>query len=118
MLSLTRTGLLDIPILYLSPHVTRRKADYYRLLRAVRDRKRSSRCAIICDFPMSDRVVAAPHRGIWASQETRNFVDQRTSNLSPDGAFPDRQSPPTKFIKLQECTSVSLNVGGKLVLPE
>lgn len=37
VLYLTRTGLLDIPILYLSRHITRRKGDYYRLLQAVRD---------------------------------------------------------------------------------
>jgi Fic family protein len=36
VLYLTRAGLLEIPILYLSRHVTRTKADYYRLLQAVR----------------------------------------------------------------------------------
>lgn len=35
VLYLTRTGLLDQPILYLSRHLTRTKAEYYRLLRAV-----------------------------------------------------------------------------------
>ena len=37
VLYLTRTGLLEIPILYLSRHITRTKSDYYRLLQAVRD---------------------------------------------------------------------------------
>jgi Fic family protein len=37
VLYLTRTGLLDIPVLYLSRHITRTKSDYYRLLQAVRD---------------------------------------------------------------------------------
>lgn len=37
VLYLTRTGLLETPILYLSRYVTRSKADYYRLLQAVRD---------------------------------------------------------------------------------
>ena len=37
VLYLTRTGLLDIPILYLSRHITRHKSNYYRLLQAVRD---------------------------------------------------------------------------------
>lgn len=37
VLYLTRTGLLDIPILYLSRHITRNKTEYYRLLQAVRD---------------------------------------------------------------------------------
>ena len=36
VLFLTRSSLLDIPILYLSRHITRTKADYYRLLQAVR----------------------------------------------------------------------------------
>lgn len=37
VLYLTKEGLLDIPILYLSRTITREKADYYRLLQAVRD---------------------------------------------------------------------------------
>ncbi len=37
VLYLTRVGLLEIPILYLSRYVTTHKADYYRLLQAVRD---------------------------------------------------------------------------------
>lgn len=37
VLYLTHTGLLDIPILYLSRFITSRKGDYYRLLQSVRD---------------------------------------------------------------------------------
>lgn len=37
VLYLTRTGLLDIPVLYLSRHINATKGDYYRLLQAVRD---------------------------------------------------------------------------------
>lgn len=37
VLYLTRTGLLDIPILYLSRHITRNKPEYYRLLQSVRE---------------------------------------------------------------------------------
>lgn len=37
VLYLTKEGLLDIPILYLSRSINRNKADYYRLLQAVRD---------------------------------------------------------------------------------
>ena len=37
VLYLTRTGLLEIPILYLSRAITSNKGDYYRLLQAVRD---------------------------------------------------------------------------------
>lgn len=37
VLYLTRAGLLDIPILYLSRYITLAKSDYYRLLQDVRD---------------------------------------------------------------------------------
>jgi len=38
VLFLVKNGLLDIPILYLSRHIVRTKADYYRLLQQVRER--------------------------------------------------------------------------------
>jgi Fic family protein len=37
VLYLVKEGLLEIPVLYLSRHIVRTKADYYRLLQAVRD---------------------------------------------------------------------------------
>src|ERR1700678_1667717 len=37
VLYLVKQGLLDIPVLYLSRHIVRTKADYYRLLRQVRE---------------------------------------------------------------------------------
>ena len=37
VLYLSQTGLLNIPILYMSRGINRRKSDYYRLLQAVRD---------------------------------------------------------------------------------
>lgn len=37
VLYITRTGLLDIPILYLSRHIIGTKSEYYRLLQEVRD---------------------------------------------------------------------------------
>lgn len=37
VLYLARTGLLNIPFLYLSRYITTHKADYYRLLQSVRD---------------------------------------------------------------------------------
>ena len=37
VLYLVKEGLLDIPVLYLSNHIVRHKADYYRLLQTVRD---------------------------------------------------------------------------------
>lgn len=39
ILYLTRTGLLDIPILYLSRYINRNKGEYYRLLQYVRATK-------------------------------------------------------------------------------
>ena len=36
VLYLVKEGLLDIPVLYLSSHIVRTKADYYRLLQTVR----------------------------------------------------------------------------------
>lgn len=38
VLYLVQQGLLDIPVLYLSRHLVRTKADYYRLLQSVRTR--------------------------------------------------------------------------------
>lgn len=37
VLYLVKEGLLDVPVLYLSRHIVRTKADYYRLLQTVRD---------------------------------------------------------------------------------
>ena len=37
VLYLVKEGLLDIPVLYLSSHIVRTKADYYSLLQAVRE---------------------------------------------------------------------------------
>ena len=38
VLYLVKEGLLDIPVLYLSKHIVQTKADYYRLLQAVREK--------------------------------------------------------------------------------
>lgn len=37
VLYLVKEGLLDVPVLYLSRHIVRTKADYYRLLQTVRE---------------------------------------------------------------------------------
>jgi predicted nucleic acid-binding protein len=37
VLYLVKSGLLEIPVLHLSRHIVRTKADYYRLLQAVRE---------------------------------------------------------------------------------
>ncbi len=37
VLYLVKEGLLDIPVLYLSKHIVRHKAEYYRLLQSVRE---------------------------------------------------------------------------------
>ena len=38
ILYLVITGLLDLPILYLSRYITRNKSEYYRLIQAIRDK--------------------------------------------------------------------------------
>lgn len=38
ILYLVVTGLLDLPILYLSRYITHNKAEYYRLIQAIRDK--------------------------------------------------------------------------------
>jgi Fic family protein len=38
ILYLVITGLLDLPILYLSRYITRNKGEYYRLIQAIRDK--------------------------------------------------------------------------------
>jgi len=40
VLYLVKEGLLDVPVLYLSRHIVRTKANYYRLLQTVRDEDR------------------------------------------------------------------------------
>ena len=42
VLYLVQKGLLNIPVLYLSRHIVRTKADYYRLLQGVRDKSDSA----------------------------------------------------------------------------
>ena len=42
MLYLVITGLLDLPILYLSRYITRNKGEYYRLIQAVRDKNNNN----------------------------------------------------------------------------
>ncbi len=39
ILYLVTSGLLDLPILYLSRYITRHKGDYYRLIQSVRDKE-------------------------------------------------------------------------------
>ena len=38
ILYLVITGLIDLPILYLSRYITHNKSEYYRLIQAIRDR--------------------------------------------------------------------------------
>lgn len=76
VLYLTRTGLLDIPVLYLSRFITRNKADYYRHLQAVRDSgdwqawiiymldavAETSATTVEIVIGMRDQMAAAKHR--------------------------------------------------------
>lgn len=65
---LTRTGLLDIPVLYLSRHITQTKADYYRLLQAVRE--------------ASDPVEAARAWEDWVLYMLKGVAHTATTTLS------------------------------------
>lgn len=65
---LTRTGLLDIPVLYLSRHITQTKADYYRLLQAVRE--------------ASDPVEAARAWEDWVLYMLQGVAHTATTTLS------------------------------------
>ena len=58
VLYLTRESLLEIPILYLSRHITRTKNDYYRLLQAVRDEAGSAQAWQAWVLYMLDAVAS------------------------------------------------------------
>ena len=58
VLYLTRTQLLEIPILYLSRHITRSKSDYYRLLQEVRDAEGASHAWIAWVLYMLEAVAS------------------------------------------------------------
>ncbi|MDQ6681165.1 MAG: Fic family protein [Pseudomonadota bacterium] len=64
VLYLVKEGLLDIPVLYLSSHIVRTKADYYRLLQAVREEGRWEEWV----FYMLDAVEQTAAQGIATIQ--------------------------------------------------
>ena len=64
VLYLVKEGLLDIPVLYLSSHIVRTKADYYRLLQAVREEGRWEEWVLY----MLDAVEQTALQGIAAIQ--------------------------------------------------
>lgn len=71
VLYLTRTGLLDIPVLYLSRHITRTKGDYYRLLQAVRE-----------DGAWEDWVLYMLHAVAGTAQTTLGLVESIRSQMA------------------------------------
>ncbi len=76
VLYLTRVGLLENPILYLSRYVTTHQADYYRLLQAVRDDGDWDAARDIIDRaadPGTDRRHARPHGGLQTGSPRTSF---------------------------------------------
>jgi len=76
VLYLVKEGLLDIPVLYMSRHIVRTKADYYRLLQSVRDEdaweewviymltavEQTARDAIVSINAIKDLLLDTKHR--------------------------------------------------------
>ncbi len=70
VLYLVQQKLLDIPVLYLSRHIVRRKSDYYRLLQEVRDRGLWEDWVLY----MLDAVEQTSIEGIAAIQAIRTLL--------------------------------------------
>jgi Fic family protein len=97
VLYLTRTGLLDLPILYLSRHITRTKSAYYRGLQAVRDSggsqadweawllymlaavTESSAAALVLVHGIRDQMAAVKHR--MRSELPKIYSQELLNNL-------------------------------------
>jgi Fic family protein len=67
VLYLVKEGLLDIPVLYLSSHIVRTKADYYRLLQSVRQAGQWEDWVLY----MLDAVEQTAEHGITTIQEIK-----------------------------------------------
>lgn len=81
VLYLTRTGLLDIPILYLSRHITRHKTDYYRLLQAVRDNAEWEEWVIFMLDGVAETAVTTLHLVEGIGQQMRAAKHRMRSEL-------------------------------------
>jgi Fic family protein len=74
VLYLVKQGLLDIPVLYLSRHIVRTKADYYRLLQDVRERDAWEEWVIY----MLEAIENTAQAGIETIQEIKKvFLDYK-----------------------------------------
>lgn len=76
ILYLTRSGLLDIPILYLSRYITQTKSDYYRLLQTVRDEGRWEEWTIymlegVASTAKTTLILVESLRGLMADYKIR-----------------------------------------------
>lgn len=76
VLYLTRAGMLEIPILYLSRHITRTKGDYYRLLQEVRTKNAWEEWVLymleaIAETALTTLAIVEGMRGQMASVKKR-----------------------------------------------
>ena len=76
VLYLTRTGLLNMPILYISREITRRKSDYYRLLQTVRDTNEWEQWVVfmlncVCMAALNAQILISEFRLLMQNAKTR-----------------------------------------------
>ena len=71
VLYLTRTQLLEIPILDLSRHITQSKSDYYRLLQEVRDAEGASHAWIAWVLYMLEAVASTAETTLGLAESIR-----------------------------------------------
>ena len=84
VLYLTKTGLLNTPVLYLSRYINRHKSSYYRLLQAVRDQGSWQEWLLfmlqaVADTALSTVAVVEDMRELMA--QTKQRLRQETPKL-------------------------------------
>ena len=83
MLYLVKEGLLDAPVLYLSSHIVRTKADYYRLLQSVRDGGTREEWVLY----MLEAVEQTPARRSRQFTRSRTHCSTTSTASVPDSSF-------------------------------
>jgi len=76
VLYLVQQGLLDMPVLYLSRHIVRTKADYYQLLQAVRDED-AWEAWVLYMLTAIERTAADGIRTLGAMSELQQHLKHR-----------------------------------------
>lgn len=80
VLYLCKTGLLDIPILYISRYITRNKSEYYRLLQSTRDSSEWEPWILYMLTAVSETAIETNK----LVQEIRDLMQQYKSKLRQD----------------------------------